>query len=150
MYLPYLLAHLILLALPCLLLLSASPSPSPEPYPAVVSLPSRPLLQSASNNRGRQTYQQAAQLAAPEVDHDLLPFVLISTIDGALHAVERDGGKIRWTLRDGVEPLVGGGIRGKGQDEYIVEPLSGSLYVFEGDEGDSPNVRKLPLSVEQL
>lgn len=147
MFLPYLLAHLLLLALPCLLLLSASPSPSPDPYPAVVSLPSRPLLPPSTT--GRQP-QYSAQLTTPEVDHDLLPFVLISTIDGALHAVERDGGKVKWTLRDGVEPLVGGGIRGKGQDEYIVEPLSGSLYVFEGDEGESPNVRKLPLSVEQL
>lgn len=142
MFLPYLLAHILLLTLPCLLLLSASPSP--DPYPAIVSLPSRPLLPPSTT--GRQP-QYSAQLATPEVDHDLLPFVLISTIDGALHAVERDAGKIKWTLREGVEPLVGGGIRGKGQDEYIVEPLSGSLYVFEGD---GPNVRKLPLSVEQL
>lgn len=143
MFLPYFVAHLLLFALPCLLLLSATPSPSPDPYPAVVSLPSRPYRQTPAGSA-------PAQLATPEVDHDLLPFVLISTIDGALHAVERDGGKIRWTLRDGVEPLVGGGIRGKGQDEYIVEPLSGSLYVFEGEDGESPNVRKLPLSVEQL
>jgi serine/threonine-protein kinase/endoribonuclease IRE1 len=78
----------------------------------------------------------------------LLPYVIISTIDGALHAVERDGGKIKWSLRDGVSPLVGGEVRGKGEDEYIVEPLSGSLYVFEGD--DAQSVRKLPLSVEQL
>jgi serine/threonine-protein kinase/endoribonuclease IRE1 len=74
--------------------------------------------------------------------------VIISTIDGALHAVERDGGKVKWSLRDGVSPLVGGMIKGKGEDEYIVEPLSGGLYVFEGE--DSQSLRKLPLSVEQL
>lgn len=61
---------------------------------------------------------------------------------------------MRWTLRDGVEPLVGGGIYGRQDDvEYIVEPLSGNLYVFEGENDGSkgmPKVRKLPYSVEQL
>ena len=76
----------------------------------------------------------------------------MSTIDGALHAVEREGGKIRWTIRDGVEPLVRGGANGMDhQEEYIVEPLSGGLYVFEENETEAaPRVRKLPLNVEQL
>ena len=136
------LTHLLAFSLPFLLLLNASPAP--DPYPAVVSLPAR---QSSS------TRQIAQPQTTPEVEHDLLPFVLVSTIDGALHAVDRDKGEIKWTLKDGVDPLIGGGIRGKvGDEEYIVEPLSGSLYVFEDDselEG-SPRVRKLPLSVEQL
>lgn len=136
---PLILAHLFLIALPFLLVLSASPSPSPDPYPAVVSLPSR-----------QSPVQQAVTQAPPRVDHDLLPFVLISTIDGALHAVDRDEGKVRWTLKDGVDPLVGGGMKGKGtEEEYIVEPLSGGLYVFD-EEGGPAKVRKLPLSVEQL
>ncbi|ORY32252.1 hypothetical protein BCR39DRAFT_523577 [Naematelia encephala] len=140
------LSHLIVFLLPFLLLLQAGPSPTPDPYPAVISLPAR--------------QPPASRLAAPsnpppapEVEHDLLPFVVIATIDGALHAVDRDGGKVRWTLKEGVEPLVGGGVRGKGNDEeYIVEPLSGSLYVFEEEEreGETPKIRKLPLSVEQL
>lgn len=39
-----------------------------------------------------------------------------------------------------------------GDEEYIVEPLSGSLYVFEEEDrvDGTPKVRKLPLSVEQL
>jgi len=87
------------------------------------------------------------------VEHDLLPFVIVSTIDGALHAVDRDKGTVKWTLRDGVAPLVGGGIKGRVLDEeYIVEPLSGGLYVFdEEEESDgAPKVRKLPLTVEEL
>jgi serine/threonine-protein kinase/endoribonuclease IRE1 len=141
MYFPYqFITHLLLLLLPCLLLLSATPSPAPDPYPAVVTLPARPQTQSGQ--------LPLAKVAQPDIDHDLLPFVIISTIDGALHAVERDGGKIRWTLKDGVSPLVGGEQRGKGEDEYIVEPLSGALYVFE--EGERESVRKLPLTVEQL
>jgi serine/threonine-protein kinase/endoribonuclease IRE1 len=140
MYLPYqLLTHFLLLLIPCLLLLCATPSPSPDPYPAIVSLPARPLPQSN---------QYTARPPPPEISHDLLPYVIISTIDGALHAVERDGGKVKWSLRDGVSPLIGGQIKGKGEDEYIVEPLSGVLYVFEGEESET--VRKLPLSVEQL
>ena len=86
--------------------------------------------------------------------HDLLPFVLVSTIDGGLHAVEREGGKVKWSLRDGVEPLIGGGLVGKGLEEFIVEPLSGGLYVFEDEEEQdgegTPKIRKLPLSVEEL
>jgi serine/threonine-protein kinase/endoribonuclease IRE1 len=117
----------------------AEPAPSPAPAPAIVFLPSRPTRNPA--------IQQD-----PEIEHDLLPFVLISTIDGALHAVERDGGKIRWSLRDGVQPLVGGGIRGTVEgEEYIVEPLSGDLYTFEEEAvGHARKMRRLPLSVEQL
>jgi serine/threonine-protein kinase/endoribonuclease IRE1 len=134
------LTHLLLLLIPCLLLLSATPSPSPNPYPAAVSIPSR--------SQTWPGHQYNAKVAPPEISHDLLDYVIISTIDGALHAVERDGGKVKWSLRDGVSPLVGGMIKGKGEDEYIVEPLSGGLYVFEGE--DSQSLRKLPLSVEQL
>jgi len=134
------LTHILLLLIPCLLLLSATPSPSPNPYPAAVALPS------LSRHSTGQLYN--AKSVPVELSHDLLDYVIISTIDGALHAVERDGGKVKWSLRDGVSPLVGGQIRGKGEDEYIVEPLSGVLYVFEGE--DSQSVRKLPLSVEQL
>jgi hypothetical protein len=39
-------------------------------------------------------------------------------------------------------------MRGTGSDEYIVEPLSGALFEFEGT--DTRSVRKLPLTVEQL
>ncbi|KAK4684512.1 serine/threonine-protein kinase/endoribonuclease IRE1, partial [Tremellales sp. Uapishka_1] len=133
-----------LLCLPFLLFLSAFP----DPYPALVSIPNRSLPPAR-----RLAASPTSQPQRPDFEFDVLPFVLISTIDGALHAVERDGGKVRWTLKDGVEPLVGGGGRGKARDEeYIVEPLSGSLYVFEDEEDEqgAPKVRKLPLSVERL
>ncbi|KAK8869908.1 hypothetical protein IAR55_000476 [Kwoniella newhampshirensis] len=148
--------HLLSFVLPFLLLLPVLFA-APEPA-ALVALPQ--YTQSHQQSSGRRFATPRPPLSAPELDHDVLPFVIISTIDGALHAVDRDGGKVRWTLKDGVEPLVGGGIRGKGMDEeYIVEPLSGSLYVFENEdekevegtkEGQTPKIRKLPLSVEQL
>jgi serine/threonine-protein kinase/endoribonuclease IRE1 len=138
------LSHL-LVALISILLVSSSPSPSPDPYPAVISLPARPALSASV---------PPPSSPAPEVEHDLLPFVLVATIDGALHAVDRDGGEIRWSLTEGITPLIGGGAAGSGSEEdYIVEPLSGNLYVFEqGDEDQesSPKVRKLPLSVDKL
>lgn len=132
----------------------SSPSPSPAPQPLAVGLP-------RSIRRKPSASSAAAQppppiLAPPSIDFevDVLPFVLVSTIDGALHAIDRETGDVRWTLRDGVEPLVGGGIYGRQDDvEYIVEPLSGNLYVFEGENDGSkgmPKVRKLPYSVEQL
>jgi serine/threonine-protein kinase/endoribonuclease IRE1 len=82
----------------------------------------------------------------------LLPFVLISTVDGALHAVDRDSGKVRWSLRDAVQPLVGGAMRGAGTaEDYIVEPLNGGLYTFDDEDvGDKKKIRRLPLTVEQL
>jgi serine/threonine-protein kinase/endoribonuclease IRE1 len=132
--------YVLLALLPVLILISASPSP--DPYPAIVTAPHRSPVKGVDS-----------QVAAPpSYDLDILPIVLISTIDGALHAVEREGGKVKWTLKDGVEPLVGGGGRGRARDEeYIVEPLSGELYVFEHEEVQgTPKVRKLPLSVEKL
>ncbi|WWC69578.1 uncharacterized protein I206_103521 [Kwoniella pini CBS 10737] len=149
-------SHLLALLLPLILLAPTYAAPEPA---ALVALPQFTTTQS-STHRSSRRYQ--APPVQPEVDHDVLPFVIISTIDGSLHAVERDTGKIKWSLRDGVEPLVGGEIRGKGnEEEYIVEPLSGSLYVFEDEDGDqgqdttkegggTPKIRKLPLSVEQL
>lgn len=70
----------------------------------------------------------------------------MSTIDGALHALERSTGKEKWVLEG--DPLVGGKMKG-GVEEYIVEPLSGSLYVHEDKDGEM-RMRKLPLSVDQL
>jgi len=136
----YLLSHFFALFLPFLIYLHASPAP--DPYPAVVSLP------------GRTTTARVQQAQpTPQVEHDLLPFVIVSTIDGALHAIDRDKGTVKWTLSEGVAPLVGGGIKGRVSDEeYIVEPLSGGLYVFEDNEevDGAPRVRKLPLTVEDL
>jgi serine/threonine-protein kinase/endoribonuclease IRE1 len=139
-----LLSHLLVIGL-SVFLVSSSPSPSPDPYPAVISLPARQAQQAQST--------AASTVSPPEVEHDLLPFVLVATIDGALHAVDRDGGDIRWSLQEGISPLIGGGVAGSDTGEdYIVEPLSGNLYVLEeGDEPEGePRVRKLPLSVEKL
>jgi len=136
----YLLATHLLVAIATILFINlAIAEPFPAPAPALVSLPSRPSRPPA--------YQQQAV-----VEHDLLPFVLISTIDGALHAVEREGGRVKWTLRDGVSPLVGGETRRTGiGEDYIVEPLSGGLYTFDEDgQGETRKIRRLPLSVEQL
>lgn len=150
MHLPYLIiTHLLAFLLPIAYIVSASPSPAPapDPYPAVISLPARVR----PTSRHATPVTPASPVATSEVEHDLLPFVIVSTIDGALHAIDRDNGKVRWTLRDGVEPLVGGGVKGKGgEEDYIVEPAGGGLYVFEEGEEDEPKVRKLPLSVDQL
>ncbi|WRT67033.1 uncharacterized protein IL334_003999 [Kwoniella shivajii] len=144
-------SHILAFLIPLILLSTTYATPEPA---ALVALPQHTTAQSSRRFASHHTTPPPLQ-----IDHDVLPFVIISTIDGALHAVERDTGKIKWTLKDGVEPLVGGGIRGKGNDEeYIVEPLSGSLYVFEDDDGQEtkegenpdPKLRKLPLSVEQL
>lgn len=142
------LSHLVFLLLPLawIGIVVAEPSPAPDPYPAVISLPAR-----ARPITKHTPVSVAPPIATADVEHDLLPFVLVSTIDGALHAIDRDNGKVRWTLREGVEPLIGGGVKGKGgEEDYIVEPAGGGLYVFEHEEERDPQVRKLPLSVDQL
>jgi serine/threonine-protein kinase/endoribonuclease IRE1 len=138
----------------------ASPSPSQTPSPAqqalAVGLPRSVRRRASASSIPLPPAPHPPILAPPEGDFDIdvLPFALVSTIDGALHAIDRETGEVKWTLRDGVEPLVGGGIYGRQDDvEYIVEPLSGSLYVFEGENAGPkgmPKVRKLPYSVEQL
>ncbi|CAK9786977.1 unnamed protein product [Cutaneotrichosporon oleaginosum] len=68
-----------------------------------------------------------------------LPFALVSTIDGALHAIDRETGDVKWTLRDGVEPLVGGGIG--------ILAAAGSLHEIVGRfAGFGFRIRKLPLA----
>ena len=155
-------------------LVACSPSPSAEPdaHPAIFE--AKPSIHPHYKFTDR-----AAALLHPDHarttsldddprlrDLELLDFVLISTVDGALHAVERAGGKQRWVLNEGVQPLVGTSILGANQfweevdgkvlvpeEEYIVEPLGGGLFAFvdktEGQTG-TPKLQKLPLTVEQL
>jgi serine/threonine-protein kinase/endoribonuclease IRE1 len=129
----------------------ADPDPAPSPFFGV-GFPSKALL-----NRVRSPTPTPLPVHAPEpaqeFEVDILPFVLVSSIDGALHAIDRENGEIRWSLRDGVEPLVGGKVYGKHEGvEYIVEPLSGSLYVFDDDaeKPGNPKLRLLPYSVQQM
>ncbi|ODO11569.1 hypothetical protein I350_00350 [Cryptococcus amylolentus CBS 6273] len=93
---------------------------------------------------------QPSPTQAPQVviNHDVHPLVLVSTVDGALHAIDRQTGTEKWVLDEG-DPLVGGKMRGRDDEKYIVEPLSGSLYVHEEIEGEV-KMRQLPLGVEQL
>ncbi|WVQ78180.1 hypothetical protein IAT38_000263 [Cryptococcus sp. DSM 104549] len=139
-------SHLLAALLPFLLVLTLARA-APEPH-ALVALPQP---QHTRKHFATPTPQPSPPV---EINHDVLPFVIVSTIDGALHAIDRATGAVKWVLRDGVEPLVGGGVRGKGnEEEYIVEPLSGGLYVFDQEDKDTkeaPKIRKLPLSVEQL
>lgn len=160
---PYML--LTWLLVPILLAIAARGYPDPSPSPFLgVGFPSRAVGRQASTAH-TTTPTNPAVLAAPNHEReplqeeedgyevDILPFVLVSSIDGALHAVDRETGDVLWTLRDGVEPLVGGKVHGRPEHvQYIVEPLSGSLYVYEQNEDDpsQPKVRKLPFSVEQL
>jgi hypothetical protein len=100
-------------------------------------------------------------------DLDLLDLVLIQTIDGALHALERKTGVRLWSrdafsaagnmtgvvhmrvrpqgsyTGDGVEPV------------YILDPQDGQLYVFLPDEGAQEGevdarLQRLPITMEQL
>jgi serine/threonine-protein kinase/endoribonuclease IRE1 len=132
----------------------AEPDPAPAPSPFFgVGFPSKALLGRAREPAVPTSPPVYSPEPTQEFEVDILPFVLVSSIDGALHAMDRETGEIRWSLRDGVEPLVGGKVYGEHEDlEYIVEPLSGSLYVFEEDTENpgNPKVRQLPYSVQYM
>ncbi|KAK9464711.1 hypothetical protein V1512DRAFT_230236 [Lipomyces arxii] len=86
-------------------------------------------------------------------DWRLEDFLLIATVDGSLHACERDTGKERWSLNG--EGSVVKATKGNRSHEHtiaddvtwIVEPLGkGALYYFTPDNG----LQKLPITIEQL
>lgn len=103
---------------------------------------------------------------------ELLDIVLVSTVDGRLHAVERSTGRLIWTqsnliLNDTERTLVSSRSRfisnasdlvHQTEPMYIVEPNDGSLYVYLPDGSDAVagwgefdgRLQKLPLTMEEL
>ncbi|KAJ9102214.1 hypothetical protein QFC20_005043 [Naganishia adeliensis] len=109
-------------------------------------------------------------------DLELLDLVLVQTIDGGLHALERKTGVLLWS-RDGFGAQQQGNatgvvkmrVRPRGSYDYeegegavepvyILDPHDGQLYVFlpedtpgvaEGDEVDA-RLQRLPITMEQL
>ena len=169
----------------CTLLLSngefplgtARAEPTPDPLPALFHPPfedgsnspaasnialalsgqaRRQLLNDEERARG------AAQKAKPPgfEDLELLDIVLITTIDGGLHAVERSTGRKIWSQNGVVGSDRGGGVirsrynASSGEAWYIIDPHDGQLYVHTkaGGEGDGPGegMQKLPLKLEEL
>jgi serine/threonine-protein kinase/endoribonuclease IRE1 len=82
-------------------------------------------------------------------DLDLLDIVLVASVDGNFHALNRSTGHALWSMTDGAtEPLVRTAhIVEDDAEQYIIEPQSGDIYVVS-----SPNapLQRLPFSMSQL
>ncbi|KAK7203774.1 hypothetical protein BZA70DRAFT_259474 [Myxozyma melibiosi] len=84
-------------------------------------------------------------------DWKLADFLLIATVDGSLHACERDTGIERWSLGGEGSVVKTFSDRSLSDDDeeltWIVEPLGdGALYYFTPNSG----LQKLPISIKQL
>lgn len=151
--------------------------PSPDPLPALF----HPSFQDGSNSpaasnialalsgqarrqllNDEERARGAAHKAKPAgfEDLELLDIVLITTIDGGLHAVERSTGRKIWSQNGVVGSDRGGGVirsrynASSGEAWYIIDPHDGQLYVHDkiaGDEnGHGQGMQKLPLKLEEL
>lgn len=94
---------------------------------------------------------------------DLLDIVLVASVDGSLHALNRSSGDALWSIASSASgdtpSTLGALVRTKhpdpdpdaegdeGQEVYVIEPQSGDIYVMATP--DSP-LQRLPLSMPQL
>lgn len=178
---------------------SPSPLARPDPLPAVFQVPD--VVRRVGNHAPAQDLPRAkssarlAQALSSLLPHaikagepipglpsshlntddpslELLDIVLVSTVDGRLHAVERSTGRLIWTqanliLNDTERTLVSSRSRfisnasdlvQQVEPMYIVEPNDGSLYVYLPDGSDAVagwgefdgRLQKLPLTMEEL
>ena len=75
--------------------------------------------------------------------------LLISTLDGALHAVTKQAGSIKWTLRD--DPVIKNPTEPpqSSKPRFFPNPQDGSLYRYTMGRGRDP-LKKLPFTIPQL
>jgi hypothetical protein len=107
--------------------------------------------------------QAAAQRAKPAgfEDLELLDIVLVTTVDGGMHAVERSTGREIWSQAGMVRSERGPGVvrnrynESSGEAWYMLDPHDGQLYVYTDIESTADGVpekgmQKLPLKLEEL
>uniref|UniRef100_A0AAQ4PXW2 non-specific serine/threonine protein kinase n=1 Tax=Gasterosteus aculeatus aculeatus TaxID=481459 RepID=A0AAQ4PXW2_GASAC len=67
--------------------------------------------------------------------------LFVSTLDGSLHAVSKQSGEIKWTLRE--DPIIQVPVPG-----FLPDPNDGSLYVLGGKHKEG--LMKLPFTIPDL
>ncbi|KAM9819589.1 serine/threonine-protein kinase/endoribonuclease IRE1 isoform 2-T2 [Syngnathus typhle] len=71
--------------------------------------------------------------------------LFVSTLDGNLHAVSKETGDIKWTLREDPVILVPINIT---ESSFLPDPNDGSLYILSGKHKDG--LMKLPFTIPEL
>uniref|UniRef100_T1INI5 non-specific serine/threonine protein kinase n=1 Tax=Strigamia maritima TaxID=126957 RepID=T1INI5_STRMM len=80
----------------------------------------------------------------PAPRHESL--LLIATLDGSLHAVNKNNGEIQWILKE--EPVLKVPIEVSKTPIFLPDPKDGSLYVL--NRGQVESLKKLPFTIPQL
>ncbi|KAJ6511331.1 hypothetical protein C8R47DRAFT_1094698 [Mycena vitilis] len=95
----------------------------------------------------------------PLLDSQLLDIVLVASVDGTIHALNRSTGDALWLISDKTasQPTLAPLVRssriyhdpndGAFQETYIVEPQSGDIYVMAAPSGP---LQRFPFSVPEL
>ncbi|KAK9471191.1 uncharacterized protein V1510DRAFT_215417 [Dipodascopsis tothii] len=119
--------------------------PTPSRTPHGLAAPDEALATYDSHTSGVSEQRRIG-------DWDLAGFLLVSTVDGSLHACRRNTGERLWTL-EGQGSAVKAAAPATAADgdhediTWIVEPLEdGSLYYFTMKHG----LQRLPVSIKQL
>uniref|UniRef100_A0A224Z8L0 non-specific serine/threonine protein kinase n=1 Tax=Rhipicephalus zambeziensis TaxID=60191 RepID=A0A224Z8L0_9ACAR len=77
------------------------------------------------------------------------PLILVSTLDGTLHAVEKKSGSIRWSRKE--EPVLKVPADVSKRTSFLPDPKDGSLYIYGfGKTSGEDAIKKLPFTIPEL
>jgi serine/threonine-protein kinase/endoribonuclease IRE1 len=128
--------------------------------PPLSSASSSSLSTDVRHSRVRQDSSSSSEVGADE--RELLDVVLVASIDGKFHALNRASGHVLWSMSaphasTPPAPELGPLVRTAhpeidpdlhdGQEQYIIEPQSGDIYVLADPAGP---LQRLPFSMSRL
>ena len=128
---------------------------------------SQALVQHTKGSANTRFAHPAAQEPIPDIskDYDLLDTVLVASIDGKFHALNRTSGQTLWSMSSfatttsvsapsSLAPLVRTAhvqhdpeVDDEETETYIIEPQSGDIYVLQSP---SAPLQRFPFSMAQL
>ncbi|XP_021093183.1 serine/threonine-protein kinase/endoribonuclease IRE2 [Heterocephalus glaber] len=128
----------------------ASAARAPRPWPPLgLLLPAAALLGTLGpqergvappgNCRESDTFPAQVQTFRPE------SLLLVSTLDGSLHAVSKQTGDLKWTLKD--DPTIQGPMYVT-ETAFLSDPADGSLYILGAQK--QQGLMKLPFTIPEL
>ncbi|XP_030847647.1 serine/threonine-protein kinase/endoribonuclease IRE1-like [Strongylocentrotus purpuratus] len=96
-----------------------------------------------AKQEGKTKGDAGGPLSIPYTGHDGL--LLVSTLDGSMHALNQRTGRTIWTLKE--DPVVKMAVDNPDGFTFLPDPTDGTLYVL-GPGGDG--LKKLPLTIPSI
>ncbi len=137
----------------------------------LVPLPSPPTLQALAELPAKYRFLPPHQPASSDkpTEHDLLDIVLVASVDGKLHALNRTSGQTLWSMSSFSSPIPSNSSvppaliplvrtdhveydpdltdESDIQETYIIEPQSGAIFIMTNP---SSPLKRFPLTVAEL